>query len=60
MQKHKVTLSLPWTDGDGKDHQQGETVEVDRPTRNRLTFLGRARDVAETKPSTPPADGKVK
>lgn len=60
MQKHKVTLSLPWTDGDGKDHQQGEAVEVDRPTRNRLTFLGRARDVEDNTKPAPSADGKVK
>lgn len=56
MQKHKVTLSLPWTDGDGKDHKQGETVEVDRATRNRLVFLGRARE--DSKPA-PSAQGKV-
>lgn len=56
---HKVTLSLPWTDQAGKEHKQGDTVEVDRATRNDLVFLGRARD-AETKQPAPSADGKVK
>lgn len=59
MQTHKVTLSLPWTDGDGKEHKQGETVEVDRATKNNLVFLGRAREVEDGKPSAKPADGKV-
>lgn len=59
MQKHKVTLSLPWTDGDGKAHEQGKTVEVDRATRNSLVHLGRARDAEDSKPSPKPADGKV-
>ena len=39
----KVILSLP-TDVDGKQIEQGETVEVDRATRDSLVFLGRARD----------------
>lgn len=59
MQKHKVTLSMPWTDGDGKDHKQGETVEVDRGTSNRLIFLGRGV-AADDKAAPAPADGKVK
>ena len=59
MSKHKVTLTLPWTSQDGVNHKQGTTVEVDRATRNSLVFLGRARDVADDKPSTKPADGKV-
>jgi len=60
MQKHKVTLSLPWTDQDGVEHKQGATVEVDRPTRNRLVFLGRAREADNEKAPAPSADGKVK
>ena len=59
MQKHKVTLSLPWTDGDGKEHKQGEVVEVDRGTSNRLVFLGRGV-LADDKAAPAPADGKVK
>jgi len=54
----KVTLALP-TEVDGKQHKQGDVVEVDRATRNNLVFLGRARDVADDKPSAKPADGKV-
>lgn len=57
----KVTLALP-TEIGGKQHKQGDTVDVDRATRNNLVFLGRARDAAaETKPAAPrPVDGKVK
>lgn len=56
----KVTLALP-TKVDGKQYNQGDTVEVDRGTRNNLVHLGRARDAATTKESAPaPADGKVK
>lgn len=58
MQKHKVTLSLPWKSQDGVNHKQGTTVEVDRATRNTLVHLGRARDADEA-PSAKPADGKV-
>lgn len=39
----KVILSLP-TEVDGEQHEQGETVEVDRATRDNLVFLGRAVD----------------
>jgi hypothetical protein len=53
----RITLSIP-TEIDGKQYEQGATVEVDRATRNNMVFLGRARD-AETKPA-PSADGKVK
>lgn len=54
----KVTLALA-TEVDGKQYKQGDTVNVDRATRNNLVFLGHARDADET-PSTTPADGKVK
>lgn len=54
----KVTLTLPWTDQAGKNHKQGDVVEVDRATRNSLVFLGRARDADETPAA--PADRKVK
>jgi hypothetical protein len=53
----KVTLSLPWTDRDGKEHKQGATVDVDRATRYDLVFHGLARDAEDTKAA---ADGKVK
>ena len=49
----KVILSLP-TAVDGKQRKQGETVEVDRATRDSLVYLGRARDADDK------STGKVK
>lgn len=39
----KVTLTLPWIDQDGNEHEQESTVDVDRATGETLVFLGRAR-----------------
>ena len=47
--KQKVTLNLPWTDEAGKNHKQGDTVEVERAVANSLIHLGRAVRAADKK-----------
>lgn len=47
----RITLTAPYTDGDGKTHKADSTVDVDRGVASDLKFHGRARD-PETKKAT--------
>ena len=46
----RITLAAPYTDGDGKKHKAGSTVDVDRGVASRLKFLGLGRDPEPVEP----------
>lgn len=44
----RITLTAPYTDGDGKQHKADSTIEVDAGVASELKFHGLARDPEPT------------